>query len=336
MDAKKNISREQLFDYMQDRCTEDEARQVRIWLMNHLNDPSIDQLFNDLLDAAETEYDPAGKERVRRKLDSFIAACTPSEHRVRARRYRTMLLRAIEYAAVVVCLALTFHYRHQAATPREWVEVCTAMGEQRQIVLPDSTRIWLNAGSKLIYPKEFNGALRQIYLSGELFADVRRDEKRPFIVSVDRLQIEVLGTQFNLKSYVEDGKAEVSLVKGSVSVNIRAAEMDGRLTLSPGDMLRYDKTSRHIDMLHFAPESYRNWRDNNDFFFVDQTLADIVADLHRHFDVDIIITDKALGNEIYYASFINNESLDRILEALNKDRLFSIRREKGIYYLSEP
>lgn len=336
MDAKKNISREQLFDYMQDRCTEDEARQVRIWLMNHLNDPGIDQLFNDLLDATETEYDPVGKERVRRKLDSFAAACTPPEHRLLVRRYRAMLLRAAEYAAIVVCLVLVFHYRHQAATPREWVEVCTAMGERREIVLPDSSRIWLNAGSKLIYPKEFNGTLRQIYLSGELFADVRRDEKRPFIVSADRLQIEVLGTQFNLKSYAEDGKAEVSLVKGSVSVGIRAAKMDGRLTLSPGDMLRYDKTSSHIDFLHFAPESYRNWRDNNDFFFVDQTLADIVADLHRHFDVDIILTDKELGDEIYYASFINNESLDRILEALNKDRLFSIRREKGIYYLSEP
>lgn len=336
MDAKKNISRELLFDYMHDRCTEDEARQVRLWLMNHLNDPEIDRLFDDLLDATETEYDPEGKERVRRKLDSIVAACTPPRHRTQVRRLRSNLLRAVEYAAVVVSLALVFHYRHEAATPREWVEVYTAMGERREVVLPDSSRVWLNAGSKLIYPKEFNRTIRQVYLSGELFADVRRDETRPFIVSADRLQVEVLGTQFNLKSYSEDGRSEISLVQGSVSVGIKAAKMDGRLTLSPGDILRYDKTSNHIDFLNFSPESYRNWWNDNNFFFVEQPLSDIVADLHRHFDVDIILTDKALGDEVYYASFINNESLDRILEALNKDRLFSIRKEKGIYYLSEP
>lgn len=336
METKKNISRELLFDYMQDRCTEEQARQVRMWLMDNLGDPGNDQLFNDLLDAAEVEYDPAGKERVRRRLDSLTRAVTPSGNRHKVHRRRSILLRVVECAAVVVCVMLALHYRHEASTPREWVEVCTAMGERREVVLPDSSRVWLNAGSKLIYPREFNRSMRQIYLSGELFADVRRDEKRPFVVSADRLQIRVLGTQFNVKSYLEDDKTEVSLVSGSVSVGIRAAKMDGRLKLSPGDMLRFNKTNNHIDFLTFNSDSYANWIDNDNFYFVEQSLGDIVADLRRHFNVDIIITDKSLCGETYYASFINNESLDQILEALNRDGLFSIRREKEIYYLSEP
>lgn len=336
METKKNISRELLFAYMQDRCTEEQARQVRMWLMDNLNDPGIDQLFNDLLDATEVEYDPEGKERVRRRLASVTAAVTPPEHRRKAHRRRSIFLRAAEYAALIVCFLLVVHYRHEASTPREWVEVYTGMGERREVVLPDSSRVWLNAGSKLIYPKEFNRSMRQIYLSGELFADVRPDENRPFIVSADRLQIRVLGTQFNIKSYLEDDKSEVSLVRGSVSVGIKAAKMDGRLKLSPGDMLRFNKTNNHIDFLNFNPDSYANWIDNDNFYFVEQSLGDIVADLRRHFNVDIIITDKSLCGETYYASFVNNESLDQILEALNRDRLFSIRREKEIYYLSEP
>ena len=75
MDTKKNMSREQLLAYMRDNCTEAEAQQVRMWLRERLKDPGLDQLFSDLLDATETEYDPEGKERVRRKLDSILAAC---------------------------------------------------------------------------------------------------------------------------------------------------------------------------------------------------------------------------------------------------------------------
>ena len=77
MDTKKNMSREQLLAYMRDNCTEAEAQQVRMWLRERLKDPGLDQLFSDLLDATETEYDPEGKERVRRKLDSILAEFPP-------------------------------------------------------------------------------------------------------------------------------------------------------------------------------------------------------------------------------------------------------------------
>ena len=125
MDTKKNMSREQLLAYMRDNCTEAEAQQVRMWLRERLKDPGLDQLFSDLLDATETEYDPEGKERVRRKLDSILAACPAPNSPPRSgnlRRWRWSL-RIIEYAAAVAAVVLALHYRHQANTPREWVEV---------------------------------------------------------------------------------------------------------------------------------------------------------------------------------------------------------------------
>jgi len=154
--------------------------------------------------------------------------------------------------------------------------------------------------------------------------------------NADRLEVKVLGTQFNLKSYQEDAKSEVSLVRGKVSVGIKASKMNGKLTLAPGDILRFNKTNNHIDFLNFDPDSYANWIDNDNFFFVEQTLGDIVADLRRHFAVEIVVTDKSLCDETYYASFVNEESLDEILDALNKDRLFSVRREAEVYYISPP
>lgn len=157
------------------------------------------------------------------------------------------------------------------------MEVYAGMASAARSCCPTARQVWLNAGTKLIYPKQFNRSMRQVYLSGEMFADVRRDEDRPFIVSADRLEVKVLGTQFNLKSYQEDAKSEVSLVRGKVSVGIKASKMNGKLTLAPGDILRFNKTNNHIDFLNFDPDSYANWIDNDNFFFVEQTLGDIVA-----------------------------------------------------------
>ena len=113
MDTKKNMSREQLLAYMRDNCTEAEAQQVRMWLRERLKDPGLDQLFSDLLDATETEYDPEGKERVRRKLDSILAACPAPNSPPRSgnlRRWRWSL-RIIEYAAAVAAVVLAVLFR---------------------------------------------------------------------------------------------------------------------------------------------------------------------------------------------------------------------------------
>ncbi len=185
---------------MRDNCTEAEAQQVRMWLRERLKDPGLDQLFSDLLDATETEYDPEGKERAcgvagldPRGMPARIppAAVTsgggggPPYNRIRRRRCRRRSGAPLQASG-----------QHPA---RVGGGLCRH-GRAREIVLPDSTHVWLNAGTKLIYPKQFNRSMRQVYLSGEMFADVPPRRGPPFIVSADRLEVKVLGTQFNLKS----------------------------------------------------------------------------------------------------------------------------------------
>lgn len=341
MKPKFNISREQLLDYLQDNCTPDEARRVREWLTENLNNIGLDSLFSDVLERIQIENDPQGKERVRHKLASLTDALAASDgqdasHGRMIKRWKTALW--LQSAAVVLLMVASFHFFRTASAldSVEYVEIRTGRGERCNVVLPDSTRVWLNADSKLIYPERFCGRTRRVYLSGEMFADVSSDKKHPFVVSTDRMRIEVLGTKFNVKSYSEDEKSEVSLLQGSVSLNINAANINGRIDLSPGDIIQFDKIDNRIDFLNFNPDSYVNWIENNNLLLLNRSLGEIVADLRRHFNVDIVITDKSLSSDVYFASFVNNESPAQILEALNKEQLFSLREEKGIYYISEP
>ena len=125
-------------------------------------------------------------------------------------------------------------------------------------------------------------------------------------------------------------------MRGKVAVGIKASKMNGILTLAPGDILRFNKTNNHIDFLNFDPDSYANWIDNNNFFFVEQTLGDIVADLRRHFAVEIVVTEYSLCDESFFASFVIEEFLVVILDALFIVVLFSVRREAEVYYISPP
>lgn len=210
------------------------------------------------------------------------------------------------------------------------------MGERREIVLPDSTHVWLNAGTKLIYPKQFNRSMRQVYLSGEMFADVRRDEDRPFIVSADRLEVKVLGTQFNLKSYQEDAKSEVSLVRGKVSVGIKASKMNGKLTLAPGDILRFNKTNNHIDFSISIPIPMRTGSTTTTSSSWSRPWATSSPTCAATSPSRSSSRTNRCATRPTTPRFVNEESLDEILDALNKDRLFSVRREAEVYYISPP
>ena len=95
-------------------------------------------------------------------------------------------------------------------------EVITAAGQRAQTVLPDGSKVWLNASSKIVYHNSLWSSDRQIDLSGEAYFEVRKDKEHPFVVQVGNLNIEVLGTCFNVYSYEENDFVETSLIEGSV------------------------------------------------------------------------------------------------------------------------
>lgn len=321
---------EQLHRYMQGKGTAEECIAAENWLQEHVAEPEYDPMFRRLLDATPVEPDAPALQRIRRRLEMLLAA-TPD----RSVRSRRPLLRIVRFAAAAALLVAALVPYLRPAVQTEWHEIYAALGETREITLSDGTQLWLNSGSRVFYPERFDGRERRIRIDGEVFADVAKDRRHPFVVSASDVEVRVLGTQFSLKSYAENPNIEVALIEGSVAMRAGNPGKSVDYTLTPGDMIRYNRTSGSLETYRIDTETYGSWHSNRNLCFVNQTLGDIATDLERRFNVKIIIEGSELAEAQYYASFINNESLDRILRALNSNDNMRISRINGTIIISQ-
>lgn len=320
---------EQLHRYMQGKGTAEECIAAENWLQEHVAEPEYDPMFRRLLDATPVEPNAPALQRIRRRLEMLLAAT--ADRPVRSPR---PLLRIVRFAAAAALLVAALVPYLRPAVQTEWHEIYVAQGETREITLSDGTQLWLNSGSRVFYPERFDGRERRIRIDGEIFADVAKDRRHPFIVSASDVEVRVLGTQFSLKSYAENPNIEVALIEGSVAMRAGNPGKSVDYTLTPGDMIRYNRTSGSLETYRIDTETYGSWHSNRNLCFVNQTLGDIATDLERRFNVKIIIEGSELAEAQYYASFINNESLDRILRALNSNDNMRISRINGTIIIS--
>ncbi len=169
--------------------------------------------------------------------------------------------------------------------------VITPLGGEYSIVLADGTRVWLNAGTEFRYPVSFTENRREVFLSGEAYFEVRQDKNKPFVVWTGEVQIEVLGTAFNVNSYNSD-RVEAVLVEGSVNVS----NVTDKINLRPGQRGTVLKSEREIRVDEVDVYVYTAWKDGN-FVFENQTLENIMEQLSRWYDVDVFYTREAVRQE---------------------------------------
>ncbi len=185
-------------------------------------------------------------------------------------------------------------------------------GKRFEIVLSDGTNVHLNAGSSLKYPVAFiAGQNRQVFLNGEAYFDVTKDTQHPFIVSANNLNINVLGTQFNVSGYPEDSETDVVLVEGSVNLAIKE-NTETPILLKPGFKARYNKSDTSISTSPVITSVYTSWI-HGDLVFRNLTFNNLLKKLERHYNVEIISSNTELAHEKFNASF-RKEPIENILE----------------------
>lgn len=201
--------------------------------------------------------------------------------------------------------------RKQFATVYNTAE--TPLGMRSSLILPDGTKVWLNAGSKLSYPVLFSDKLRAVSLEGEAYFEVKKDKKWPFLVHSGNMNIVVSGTTFNCNAYPENDEIQTILVEGQVTVANESVTVTKELL--PNELAIFSKSNQQISKIKINPEKYIAWKSGK-LMFREDKMNLVVEKLQRWYNVEFEIKDKEIADYIYTATFID-ESLDQVLKMLS-------------------
>ena len=230
--------------------------------------------------------------------------------------------------------------------------VVTKNGNRTKIVLPDGSQVWLNAGSNLDYNNSvFNKDLREVTLNGEAYFDVTKNAEKPFIIHTKKMDVKVIGTAFNVRSYNYEKTAEASLIRGTIEVTLKDRK-DQVITLKPNEKIsiatdepkqQVSKPSKTTAVKNdvkpipqiIVKELKQNPTNNiiaeiawtqNKLYFEDESLENIAPMLERWFGKKIEITNVSLKNLRYYGNF-ENETIEEVLSYLKLSKPFNFKIE---------
>lgn len=215
---------------------------------------------------------------------------------------------------------LAYNIGNEEATEILYNTLATPRGGQYQLVLPDGSKVWLNAASSIHYPTSFTGKDRKVEITGEAYFEVEKNIRMPFIVKVNDMEVRVLGTHFNVNAYSDEAVAKTTLLEGSVLVARDAATV----LLKPGQQAQIAKTGTLKVIDNADLDEAVAWK-NGVFYFNRVDIQTIMRQIARWYDVDIQyqgeIIPKKFGGEIQ-----RDLNLSEVLEGL---------KETGIHFRIE-
>ena len=206
----------------------------------------------------------------------------------------------------------------------------TPRGSEFMIMLEDSTKVWLNAESQLIYPESFDEKERRVEIKGEAYFQVAKDKTRPFYVESSGVVIRVYGTEFNINAYSEENEVYTTLVSGSISLQ-RPNESKSELILTPGHQAIYNKDSKITSVKTVNTDAITSWH-NGRFVFEEQTLEQIMKTLARWYNFEYEFDNESIRNTVFKGSAPRYANLSEVLSILEKsgDLVFKAKNDKII------
>lgn len=212
------------------------------------------------------------------------------------------------------------NYR-QTATQPEIHSLTTPRGGYFQLTLEDGTQVWLNAESRLTYPSRFTDNKREVELQGEGFFKVAHDTHRPFIVKAGKITTEVLGTEFNVRTYSPDD-SHITLLKGSVRVKNNISQKE--TVILPGEDA-FLQPNGEIEVTRVDTDNYYLWTEGY-FYFDNESLMEIMRDLGRWYNVRIEFNNPEAMNYRLHFLAERDQKIEEALKLLN-----SLKKIKATY-----
>ena len=293
--------------------TEEENRQLMEWFRQCASKEEFFMLFETAWKESPDEMPRDVQERMYRRLSRELDE----------KKTKTILLRSrfswkvwpqIAVACIIIVLGLV-NYRMNDKQKQLSTQNFTVLAEKGQrafITLPDSTKVWLNSDTKISYPADYGLKERNVTLVGEAYFEVAKNPDKRFIVEAKGMQVEALGTAFNVNAYQNDNKIIASLFSGSVRVSY-----DRHVAiLKPHESVKVDLLNRSFS--RYKDESMQNialWR-KNEITFDGESLEEITHIMSRLYNTTICIEDESL-KKVCYIGTIRNNNLENFIDIIN-------------------
>jgi ferric-dicitrate binding protein FerR (iron transport regulator) len=261
------------------------------------------------------------KEDTQRHYLSFI-------HTVKRRNIRRVILQTIRYAAAIASLVVIVHLFHvHVYTPGVLAATETSLfvpaSQRISLTLQDGTLVWLNAQTRLTYPTVFPGNERRVKIEGEAYFEVAKDHNRPFIVISQGIEMEVLGTTFNVYSYPAEEERRISLIEGSLQVGLSGSESE-KTILKSNEQVTIRGNHMAITPIQYA--DYFLWKDGI-YSFNNEVLSNILKRLELYYDIHIEVKDPSILQWKYTGKFRQRDGIDEILRLMQRIRAFTVTKD---------
>lgn len=226
-------------------------------------------------------------------------------------------------AAVIIALIIGGVYLFNLEDKTEhYNTIIVPAGQRINLILSDNTNLWLNANSEFKYPTDFSNENRTVYLDGEAYFEVSKDENKPFIVKTSKGDVRVTGTSFNVEAYSRFDSFKTSLFKGGVDIY---KEKEKLVSLKPNQIGLLENNKLLITDI--SDKDQYLWREGL-IAFNNKKLEEILHDLEKYFDVVILINSSNLPQHTYTGKFRQSDGVDHALRVLQRSINFTFSRNE--------
>ncbi|VAW24581.1 Putative anti-sigma factor [hydrothermal vent metagenome] len=360
MNTKTDIPKEikaSLVSYLSGQIADKDFNILNQWIQENAENKRLFDQVNDIWQATSSlnqklNFDTnKAWDEISKQLDS-----PPSNIKPAGRIYSELIKIAAVFVFALFLGGMVFYFIDKNNYQPQTVEFVAPLGSRSFLKMPDGTKVWLNAGTKIQYRNDYGLDNRKITLAGEAFFNVAKNKKLPFIVQTSAISITALGTKFNVKAYAEENSIETTLIEGSVKLESLDARFQEPLVLSPNEKAVYTKSSRKmavsgnnkdIGKIEKKPQSKPSltlfksvdtkpiisWKEKR-WVISNQKLSELSVKLERRYDVNFIFENERL-KDYAFGGTLEDETLGQVLEVISFAAPIKYVIDKRTVYIKE-
>lgn len=326
MNKETNI-KEIVSKYMQDKCSREELEAaLKLFEAPYHNlalRPALYEQWNKTEKGEQKELNEWESTYILDEIHGRIHF--EKENNKRKSRFLRLIGTISKIAAIlIVGLILGLSVQHLQKSEPFYYTSIAPKGSISQMILPDNTMVYLNSGSEIKYVVTNTSGKREVYLNGEAWFDVTKNEKNPFVVNTPFYSVKVLGTRFNVKAYKTDETIATTLEEGSIEIlSTESSKLNGNRLLKPGQQFIYNQSTGTVRTKNVSTRLFTSWKENK-LIFINMNLKQLFVLLERKYGVDIEVADNIIL-DYHYDGTIKNETILEVLDLLKETLPISYR-----------